>query len=127
MKRLKVIAILGGVGGSVGGRAKRNLAVRKTGSEDWLDWALTCQCPSYIQSMFSVTLRLREWLPDKDSNLNKQSQNLLCYHYTIGQEEIDIRRAAVGRGDHRTARATNGAGDRNRTHNRLFTKQVLYR
>lgn len=25
------------------------------------------------------------WLPDKDSNLNKQSQNLLCYHYTIGQ------------------------------------------
>lgn len=46
--------------------------------------------------MFSVTLRLREWLPDKDSNLNKQSQNLLCYHYTIGQEEIDIRRAAVG-------------------------------
>ena len=28
-----------------------------------------------------------KWLPDKDSNLNKQSQNLLCYHYTIGQEE----------------------------------------
>lgn len=26
-----------------------------------------------------------KWLPDKDSNLNKQSQNLLCYHYTIGQ------------------------------------------
>ena len=25
------------------------------------------------------------WLPDKDSNLNKDSQNLLCYHYTIGQ------------------------------------------
>jgi len=77
--------------------------------------------------MVSVTLRLREWLPDKDSNLNKQSQNLLCYHYTIGQEEIDVRRAAAVRGDHRAARATNGAGDRNRTHNRLFTKQVLYR
>lgn len=31
--------------------------------------------------------RFRKWLPDKDSNLNKQSQNLLCYHYTIGQWE----------------------------------------
>lgn len=26
-----------------------------------------------------------KWLPDKDSNLDKKSQNLLCYHYTIGQ------------------------------------------
>ena len=25
------------------------------------------------------------WLPDKDSNLDKKSQNLLCYRYTIGQ------------------------------------------
>ena len=55
------------------------------------------------------------WLPDKDSNLNKQSQNLLCYHYTIGQEKY------IRRQDDR------GAGDRNRTRNRLFTKQVLYR
>lgn len=26
-----------------------------------------------------------EWLPHKDSNLNKQIQNLLCYHYTMRQ------------------------------------------
>ncbi len=24
-------------------------------------------------------------MPDKDSNPNKQSQSLSCYHYTIGQ------------------------------------------
>lgn len=28
---------------------------------------------------------IKIWLPDKDSNLDKKSQNLLCYHYTIGQ------------------------------------------
>ncbi len=28
--------------------------------------------------------RLCEWLPLKDSNLEQQSQNLLCYHYTKG-------------------------------------------
>jgi hypothetical protein len=27
----------------------------------------------------------REWLPDMDLNHDKQIQNLLCYHYTIGQ------------------------------------------
>tara|TARA_B100001123_G_scaffold165560_1_gene190742 strand:- start:774 stop:899 length:126 start_codon:yes stop_codon:yes gene_type:complete len=29
--------------------------------------------------------RLKEWLPDKDLNPDKQNQNLLCYRYTIGQ------------------------------------------
>lgn len=28
------------------------------------------------------------WLPDKDSNLDKKSQNLLCYRYTIGQNTV---------------------------------------
>ena len=28
-----------------------------------------------------------EWLPDMDSNHDKQIQRLLCYHYTIGQPE----------------------------------------
>lgn len=37
-----------------------------------------------FQRLLEAAHRLR-WLPDKDSNLNKQSQNLLCYHYTIGQ------------------------------------------
>ena len=26
-----------------------------------------------------------KWLPHKDSNLNKQIQNLRCYHYTMRQ------------------------------------------
>ena len=26
-----------------------------------------------------------KWLPDMDSNHDKQIQRLLCYHYTIGQ------------------------------------------
>ena len=29
--------------------------------------------------------RPRKWLPHKDSNLNKQIQNLRCYHYTMRQ------------------------------------------
>ena len=27
------------------------------------------------------------WLPDMDSNHDKQIQSLLCYRYTIGQNE----------------------------------------
>ena len=27
----------------------------------------------------------RKWLPRKDSNLNKENQNLLCYRYTTRQ------------------------------------------
>jgi hypothetical protein len=26
----------------------------------------------------------KEWLPSKDSNLEREIQNLLCYHYTKG-------------------------------------------
>ena len=29
-----------------------------------------------------------KWLPDQDLNLDKQNQNLLCYRYTIGQNEV---------------------------------------
>ena len=31
-----------------------------------------------------LNARLSLWLPLKDSNLEQQSQNLLCYHYTKG-------------------------------------------
>lgn len=27
----------------------------------------------------------KKWLSDKDSNPDKEDQNLVCYHYTIGQ------------------------------------------
>ena len=30
---------------------------------------------------------MRTELPDQDSNLDKQNQNLLCYRYTIGYRE----------------------------------------
>ncbi len=30
-------------------------------------------------------MMLKNWLPDVDSNHDKQIQNLLCYRYTIGQ------------------------------------------
>lgn len=33
----------------------------------------------------SAHSRATEWLPHKDSNLNKQIQNLRCYHYTMRQ------------------------------------------
>lgn len=31
---------------------------------------------------------VKPWLPDQDSNLDRQDQNLLCCHYTIGQKNI---------------------------------------
>jgi hypothetical protein len=46
-----------------------------------------CRRKKAPQSLRGLRGFLEDWLPDKDSNLNKQSQNLLCYHYTIGQEE----------------------------------------
>lgn len=33
-----------------------------------------------------MTIRKSYLLPDQDSNLDKQNQNLSYYHYTIGQE-----------------------------------------
>ena len=38
----------------------------------------------YVHS-FLETFRCLQTLSYKDSNLDKQDQNLLCYHYTIGQ------------------------------------------
>lgn len=35
----------------------------------------------FLVSLGTVVLA---WLPLKDSNLEQQSQNLLCYHYTKG-------------------------------------------
>lgn len=33
-------------------------------------------------------------LSDKDSNLERQNQNLQCYHYTIGQKNSVFQRSA---------------------------------
>ena len=35
--------------------------------------------------------RARKWLPGRDLNPNKQSQNLLCYRYTTGQKDDAVR------------------------------------
>ena len=32
-----------------------------------------------------MEIQMKWWLSYPDSNQNKQNQNLLCYHYTIGQ------------------------------------------
>ncbi len=40
-------------------------------------------------------------LADKDSNLDKQNQNLLCYRYTIGQ--CEAREGCITRGENRAA------------------------
>ena len=41
------------------------------------------------------TPRLRRFrLSHQDSNLGKQNQNLMCYHYTMGQS-LDFERAKV--------------------------------
>ena len=34
---------------------------------------------------FFCLLYSEKWLPHKESNLDKQIQNLLCYHYTMRQ------------------------------------------
>ena len=37
--------------------------------------------PQLVAEVFFVS-----WLPRRDSNPNKQNQNLRCYHYTTGLE-----------------------------------------
>ncbi len=34
-----------------------------------------------------MIIRASFWLSYQDSNLDKQNQKLLCYHYTIGQTQ----------------------------------------
>ena len=36
------------------------------------------------------SLRSSSQLSHKDSNLNKQDQNLLCYHYTMRQYSVNL-------------------------------------
>ena len=39
-----------------------------------------------VQFLYFETASFFDWLLDyQDSNLDKQNQNLLCYHYTIVQ------------------------------------------
>lgn len=44
--------------------------------------------PRYIQKKRSS--RSSSKLSHKDSNLNKQDQNLLCYHYTMRQYSVNL-------------------------------------
>ena len=44
--------------------------------------------PRHIQKKRS--LRSSSLLSHKDSNLNKQDQNLLCYHYTMRQYSVNL-------------------------------------
>lgn len=38
---------------------------------------------------------VKDWLPDMDSNHDKQIQKLLCYHYTIRQMRHQINHFAI--------------------------------
>ncbi len=38
----------------------------------------------------------KEWLPRKDSNLNKENQNLLCYRYTTRQLLTSRQNKGIG-------------------------------
>lgn len=44
--------------------------------------------PRHIQK--KEELSLLSLLSHKDSNLNKQDQNLLCYHYTMRQYSVNL-------------------------------------
>ncbi len=44
--------------------------------------------PRHIQKKRSF--RSSSLLSHKDSNLNKQDQNLLCYHYTMRQYSVNL-------------------------------------
>lgn len=36
------------------------------------------------RKLLQLAFLLPKWLPRKDSNLERENQNLLCYHYTTG-------------------------------------------
>jgi hypothetical protein len=44
-------------------------------------------CPAFLLSDFTA-VGLDVWLPRKDSNLNKEIQNLSCYRYTTRQDNV---------------------------------------
>ena len=43
----------------------------------------------YIIIYFLSYLCILKWLPELDLNQYKESQSLLCYHYTIGQLKLE--------------------------------------
>lgn len=53
----------------------------------------------------SLYKEMRYWLPDMDLNHDKQIQSLLCYRYTIPQNNLTDR-GAPGRAPHTGLRAS---------------------
>ena len=46
-----------------------------------------------------MIIRASFWLSYQDSNLDKQNQKLLCYHYTIGQAHaLSVKKRCKDRG-----------------------------
>ncbi len=46
-----------------------------------------------------MIIRASFWLSYQDSNLDKQNQKLLCYHYTIGQTyALSVKKRCKDRG-----------------------------
>lgn len=49
-----------------------------------------------------MIIRASFWLSYQDSNLDKQNQKLLCYHYTIGQTyALSVKKRCKDRGLYR--------------------------
>ena len=51
---------------------------------------LTHQLQSHVTSRNKKGHNMPLKLSHKDSNLNKQDQNLLCYHYTMRQYSVNL-------------------------------------
>lgn len=66
----------------------------KTQLENWLVGKLHLFTRFGVLSKYMASLHLSPvpnyWLFYQNSNLNKQNQNLLCYHYTIEQYVVNM-------------------------------------
>ena len=62
-----------------------NLAKHTSPNNRGFQWICSDYCPDFCFSVavFNCkSLIINDWLPRKDSNLDKEIQNLSCYHYT---------------------------------------------
>ena len=72
---------------SVARYASRN---RQQTKMDFFRFVLTWRATSLRNSLI-----INRWLPRKDSNLDKEIQNLWCYHYTTRQAGCGAKPKAV--------------------------------
>lgn len=74
---IRVVSALASLGSLLRKASPKSLLRNFCGRTHWVLVPRTTKKPLLSQEFL--------WLSDRDSNPNKKSQNLLCYHYTIGQ------------------------------------------